>query len=382
MAEGGFRGYLCRYFLSGTCREGDSCLFSHELAAGVPDNVCRHYLKGNCVYGARCCYDHVPAGRVHANNNRSAAKGHDRPDQHRTAGGSVGSHEPGPSTSTGRQKQDGEVADPASKTPSNPANWIDAPEFVPETGIAKSMHYLEAGLKADDASQQTLDFLERAATPLCPFRTTSEGCLLGDRCTYTHGELCDLCNRWCLHPVDGDQRKRHKQECVQRHEEDMELSFAVQRSADKTCGICMDTVIDKVPASERRFGILAKCSHVFCLSCIRTWRGSKEFDSKTVRSCPECRIQSDFVTPSSFWVDAGPDKDKLITDYKKAMSAKPCRYFQEGRGQCPFGRACFYRHAYPDGREVLLPPPRPRRRRNRAIDFEPMDAMYLWDFID
>lgn len=31
-------------------------------------------------------------------------------------------------------------------------------------------------------------------------------------------------------------------------------------------------------------------------------------------------------------------------------SNKPCRYFDEGRGSCPFGGNCFYKHAYPDGR--------------------------------
>ena len=31
-------------------------------------------------------------------------------------------------------------------------------------------------------------------------------------------------------------------------------------------------------------------------------------------------------------------------------SNKACRYFDEGRGSCPFGGNCFYKHAYPDGR--------------------------------
>lgn len=32
-------------------------------------------------------------------------------------------------------------------------------------------------------------------------------------------------------------------------------------------------------------------------------------------------------------------------------SNKPCRYFDEGRGSCPFGGNCFYKHEYPDGRQ-------------------------------
>lgn len=37
------------------------------------------------------------------------------------------------------------------------------------------------------------------------------------------------------------------------------------------------------------------------------------------RGCPECRIASDFVCPSMFWVETKEEKDKLITDYKLAL---------------------------------------------------------------
>jgi len=73
------------------------------------------------------------------------------------------------------------------------------------------------------------------------------------------------------------------QECLAQHERDMELSFAVAGSQDRQCGICMDTVLEKEPASERRFGILSDCTHCFCLACIRKWRASKQFDNKTIR---------------------------------------------------------------------------------------------------
>jgi hypothetical protein len=42
------------------------------------------------------------------------------------------------------------------------------------------------------------------------------------------------------------------QECLREHERDMELSFAVARSREKTCGICMETVLDK-PKGEARY---------------------------------------------------------------------------------------------------------------------------------
>ena len=42
-----------------------------------------------------------------------------------------------------------------------------------------------------------------------------------------------------------------KQTCLRQHEEDMEHAFAVARSKEKTCGICMEVVLDK-PKGEAR----------------------------------------------------------------------------------------------------------------------------------
>lgn len=215
-----------------------------------------------------------------------------------------------------------------------------------------------------------VDMEEVKKLPMCPFAIMSDECPHSESCQYLHGILCDLCNRMCLHPYDEDQQKAHHEECVKEHEKQMELSFAIQRSIDKNCGICMDAIMDKDPV-DRRFGILEKCNHIFCLSCIRKWRQTKQFDNRTIRACPECRVNSDFVVPSKYWIDSPEDKDKLIQEYKRALSNKPCKYFKEGRGECPFAGACFYRHAYPDGRKAEMPPPRVRRtRQNQEGELE------------
>ena len=51
---------------------------------------------------------------------------------------------------------------------------------------------------------------------------------------------------------DGISRRLFVQECLREVEQDMEHSFAVARSRDKTCGICMETVLDK-PKGEARY---------------------------------------------------------------------------------------------------------------------------------
>lgn len=73
------------------------------------------------------------------------------------------------------------------------------------------------------------------------------------------------------------------QACIEAHEKDMEISFAVQRSKDMMCGVCMEVVFEKSNPSERRFGILSNCSHCYCLKCIRKWRSAKQFESKIIK---------------------------------------------------------------------------------------------------
>ncbi|KAG0730291.1 putative E3 ubiquitin-protein ligase makorin-2 [Chionoecetes opilio] len=210
-------------------------------------------------------------------------------------------------------------------------------------------------------------------------------CQLGPQCSYIHGLMCEVCQLACLHPYDGDQRRIHKEECTKLMEAEMEHSFAVARSKDKVCGICMDTVMERPLASQRRFGILPNCAHCFCLNCIRKWRQSKQFENKIIRSCPECRTQSDFVIPSRYWVDDKDmeDKDKLLLSYQLALSDKACKYFKQGEGVCPFGNKCFYLHALPDGTKKDVGPPRRRRRFNADGELQLyLDNMVLWDFIE
>ncbi len=101
----------------------------------------------------------------------------------------------------------------------------------------------------------------------------------------------------------------------------MEEAFAIQRSSEKCCGICMEVVWQKEHDVDKRFGILENCNHVFCLECIRKWRASKSYENKIVKACPECRVKSDFVTPSRYWFDEKDEQSKknIIKDYKAKL---------------------------------------------------------------
>lgn len=84
-----------------------------------------------------------------------------------------------------------------------------------------------------------------------------------------------------------------------------------------------------------------------------------------------------------YWVESPEDKEKLITDYKGALSHKHCKYFKMGQGKCPFGNKCFYKHALPDGtKRDVGPPPRQTRRHAQDGEIDVLQQIILWDFLD
>nr|NP_001123332.1 zinc finger protein ZF(C3H/RING)-1 [Ciona intestinalis]FAA00093.1 TPA: zinc finger protein [Ciona intestinalis] len=307
---------LCRYFLHGACKFGSECSYSHDTKAQA-NMVCRYYQSGHCSYGDRCRYDHI------------------KPDK-------------GRKTIKAKYPTDSIISDSTKYENSlTGADWANAVEFVPgkEYSPRASNTYssaLKEGLESSTSTDKYND--------LCPFALNGE-CGNGENCAYVHGLLCDMCCLYILHPSDVLQQEKHKEECIKYHEEDMLESFKVAESREIACGICMEVVWEKADEKDRKFGILENCNHTFCLDCIRKWRSAKAFNNTVVRACPQCRVSSSFVTPSERWIEDKEEKKKLIQGYKDHLSNKACKYFDQGRGKCPFGANCFYLHAYSDGRK-------------------------------
>ncbi|XP_059366967.1 probable E3 ubiquitin-protein ligase makorin-1 [Carassius carassius] len=358
----------CRYFMHGLCKEGDNCRYSHDLSSCKPTMICKFFQKGCCAFGDRCRYEHTkPAKQDEVPSSK--------PPVPLTAAPLAGTPDPvsdGPGATTDAQEKPQGLG---------AVDWINAAEFVPGQpycGRADPVPFEGPGPLIEEEYEKELANKE-IKKQLCPYAAVGE-CRYGVNCAYLHGDVCDMCGLQVLHPSDSSQRSQHIRACIEAHEKDMEISFAIQRSKDMMCGVCMEVVFEKTNPSERRFGILSNCSHCYCLKCIRKWRSAKQFESKIIKSCPECRITSNFVIPSEYWVEDKEEKQKLIQKYKDGMGSKPCRYFDEGRGTCPFGANCFYKHAFPDGR---LEEPQPQRRqtgsngRNRNSRRTP-----LWDLFD
>jgi len=112
-----------------------------------------------------------------------------------------------------------------------------------------------------------------------------------------------------------------------------------------------------VLANGKQFGVLEGCDHTFCLKCIRGWRATydKRSSKHHFRTCPICRRNSYMVIPSYYMVNSGPDKDALIKEYKDALRELPCKYFEKGKGLCPFKNSCNYSHILPNGQSYEYP---------------------------
>ncbi|CAM4884408.1 unnamed protein product [Rotaria socialis] len=326
---------LCRYFLSNTCRYGDKCYYSHDQTNSQINNICRYYLRGKCIYGDRCRY-------VHAQQKPEAFPW---------------SIEPPITTTTSSFQQN--LLSNQSQSCINLNT--EEPRRYEQNSPDDSTSLEEVELHSPSFTLQSI----------CPYAEKDGYCEAletGRYCPYIHGDLCDLCEMPLLHPTNEKQREQHRFECLRKHEADCEEAFAIQRSQDKKCGVCLETVWDR--DGDKRFGILENCDHIFCLECIRTWRSSSNYEHKIVKACPECRIKSDFVTPTKYWPENDQAKRALIQVYKENLQKIHCKFFKRGDGLCPFGSKCFYRHVDKHGQHVQLDPPRRRQRLNIHGDLE------------
>ncbi|KAF9429753.1 hypothetical protein BGZ76_001125 [Entomortierella beljakovae] len=187
-------------------------------------------------------------------------------------------------------------------------------------------------------------------------------CLRGDSCWFSHDRSIINGTRQLVDPNNENEADSAEQSSSSREQND-----GVDEE-DQKCAICFE-----IP---KTFGLLVSCNHPFCLTCIRTWR-SKETaadlqphdgsNTSVTKACPNCRTQSLYVVPSSFFPSNSEEKEIIIHNYKEVVSRKTCKYFAESgeRHWCPFGDGCFFAHLDENGEKCKVNPESdPRRRRN------------------
>ncbi|VFR02359.1 unnamed protein product [Cuscuta campestris] len=329
---------LCKFFAHGACLKGEHCEFSHDWKA-PPNNVCTYYQKGICAYGSRCRYDHVKASPLQSSAPSSSVP------SHQNLLSSTGSLD---------------VTSATVVSGSSPLPDIAPEHFVLDRRVHSPLKLAWNQNSGPHNLLDVDDIIERkslnpADQSICSFAAAGD-CPRGEKCPYMHGDLCPTCGKHCLHPFRPEEREEHMTTCQkkQNHIETLKHSQEIE------CSVCLERVLSKTTAAERKFGILSECDHPFCISCIRNWRGSSPTSgldvNSALRACPICRKLSYFVVPSVLWYSSKEEKKEIVDNYKAKLSSIDCKHFEFGDGNCPFGSSCFYKHAYRDGRleEVTL----------------------------
>ncbi|XWS32542.1 hypothetical protein CRYUN_Cryun23aG0167000 [Craigia yunnanensis] len=328
---------LCKFFAHGACLKGEHCEFSHDWK-DPPNNICTYYQKGICSYGNRCRYEHVKASQ----SELSASSSSTVPCQSMISdsvplGLSI--------TTFGRS-----VTLPAASAEFPGTSEALLPPIKQSWDLEYG--YQDLSDNADIMEPRSVNPVERS---ICSFAAAGN-CPRGEKCPHIHGDMCPTCGKHCLHPFRPEEREEHKKMC-EKKQKHLEV---LKHSQEIECSVCLDRVLSKPTAAERKFGLLSECDHPFCISCIRNWRSSSPSSGMDVntalRACPICRKLSYFVIPSVIWYCTPEEKQEIVDSYKAKLRSIDCKHFNFGNGNCPFGTSCFYKHAYRDGRleEVVL----------------------------
>jgi len=197
----------------------------------------------------------------------------------------------------------------------------------------------------------------------CVYFHRNKECRYGSRCVFSHDKLDS--------GVDNSKNDSIKTEndSIKTENDSIKTEKVVVSSAsvttcsyveeENTCGICLDNIVQ----AGKRFGILSKCDHRFCIECLRKWRREHDTGKAMTNACPTCRVKSSVVIPTKKFI-VGHEKEMVIEGYKKKMGSMPCRNFDGSIGSCPFGRNCFYAHFSWDGKD-LKPNDEPRSRKKQ-----------------
>lgn len=316
---------LCRYHVQGCCRLGSQCTFTHALPAKGQDTVCQFYLAGSCAYGAKCRYDHVRPNAAKQQQQQRAA----------------------PPVVLRRPLDAARPAPAAAGAPSPRADVATdaaAPAPVAAAVVGSRPWAAVVGPAATDTPDLARLRLEEEATD------GEEAFEPEHRPDGHKGAAAAAFDPWAVLTAPAKDAGPVSDAAQAAAASRAEREAALARSSEVECCVCLEVVLQKPQAAQRRFGLLSGCNHAFCVACIRDWRAGGVADVASAkaldhaRTCPVCRSPSHYVIPSSTWPADEAQKAAVMDAYKARLAAIPCRHFDDGRGSCPFGSSCWYAH--------------------------------------
>lgn len=88
-----------------------------------------------------------------------------------------------------------------------------------------------------------------------------------------------------------------------------------------------------------KFGILPECSDIICLPCLKQYRLNN-----SISICPVCSVHSYYIIPSHGYPKNEERKKQITEAFKLKMANIPCKYFDNGHGECKYGEVCYFLH--------------------------------------
>lgn len=229
-------------------------------------------------------------------------------------------------------------------------------------------HTLPPAVSSERASEPSEQLSAAAALVDCPFFLRGK-CKFGDFCRLRHSTVVSSPANAAAAVANATPASTSNQTVEATSSTSTAQAAAAEpvegQQQEFTCGICFEDIVE----CGKQFGLLSKClpwvlfvscadgvtvigcDHCYCLDCLRSWRQSKGQEVEVIRSCPACRVPSNYIVPSLTFC-TGEAKEKLVAAYKSHLSVRECKYFTGQLGSCPFGPHCFYAHRDSEGRDV------------------------------
>jgi hypothetical protein len=160
-------------------------------------------------------------------------------------------------------------------------------------------------------------------------------CKYGHNCKYPH--ISDekeakkyFCNNGsrCYYPGCIFKHETLEERDVRRDQEEHD-------DCETKCNICFTDVLQ----TNKRFGLLSHCNHVFCLNCIKTYRMDTTIEITNRLKCPYCRIKSTWLLPSNFYL-SGYKKQQALEEFHDKRKKIKCRHGE----QCNRIHTCPFKH--------------------------------------
>lgn len=235
---------LCKYYMQGACAYGDQCRFSHDRQDQT-SQVCKYYLQGNCVYGDRCRYEHSKP----AWSSRGQPSGPSSYQAPRAV----------PKPAVGAPSQAADLGRAASGGKPNWDDYMTPDEMDEFEQWQAEQEQIDGAEAAAAAAQQGGDFegeiMDPADIPLCNEYAATGTCSAGEDCLYVHGDVCEICGYYCVHPYNPDWTAQHQEACKQAFaeaggEEQQQQQDQEDAAADDEAGDAAAAADDEAAAAD------------------------------------------------------------------------------------------------------------------------------------